>query len=114
MKTPDEIKRALKLCVENTDAGCQPECPYYASKCRVTESEIMPIDALALIQQLEAKNNVLYHTIIGVMHFVDKWLEDAGYDPESDGDGSIAINRAAKAREIALKAIEEAEKRKTF
>lgn len=74
----------------------------------------MSADALALIQQQEAKNNMLYHTLIGVMHFVDKWLDDAGYDPESDADGSIASNRAAKAREIALKAIEEAENRPTF
>ena len=113
-KTPDEIKRGLECCTDISGSMC-PFCQYaengYVSDtCR----EEMASDAHALIQQLEARNNEMYHTILGVMHFVDKWLNDAGYDPEHDADGSDAINRAAKAREIALRAIEEAEKRPTF
>lgn len=119
MKTPDEIKKGLECCLGDTHAYHCDECPYADDESEVDDGcgdngiRLLE-DALTLIQQLEAQNNVMYHTIIGVMHFVDKWLGDAGYDPESDRDGSIAINRAAKAREIALKAIEEAEKRQPF
>ena len=118
-KTPDEIKKGLDCCwshrAKDGSAHCY-ECPYlknhdkYYQQCK----ERMMVDVIAYIHQLEDRNNALYHTILGVMHFVDKWLNDKGYDPESDQNGSIAIDRAARAREIALRAIEEAEKRQPF
>lgn len=40
------------------------------------------------------------------MHFVDKWIYDEPYCDIDDPDGKIAVNRAAEAREIALKEIE--------
>lgn len=46
MKTPDEIKKGLWCCANDK---CE-ECPYDASKCICFEK-----DALAYIQQLEAK-----------------------------------------------------------
>ena len=45
MKTPDEIKKALKLC----GRGCYSGCPYNSFEC----VEEMSRDALAYIQQLE-------------------------------------------------------------
>jgi hypothetical protein len=80
-------------------------------------------DALALIQKLQAenaeksekirvlesRNNALYYTILGVMHFVDKWLDVPAYDPDEDLNGTTAVGRASHAREIALQAIEQLE-----
>lgn len=112
MKYADKIKKGLAdpIHVHYHIADIEPRLTSLA----LHELEFLHEDALALIQQLEDRNNALYHTILGVMHFVDKWLNDKGYDPESDQDGSIAIERAARAREIALRAIEEAEKRQPF
>lgn len=48
MKTPEEIKRAMKGCAKD---DCR-ECAYY--KNRATCMEEMMVDALAYIRQLEA------------------------------------------------------------
>ena len=48
--------------------------------------------------KLLEENKRLQYTLIGVMHSVDKWLDDT--------DGMDEVNRAAQAREIALQAIE--------
>ena len=50
MKTPDEIKKALKCCA--TLHGCN-ECPYHGEKCVSTSTE----DTLAYIQQLERERD---------------------------------------------------------
>ena len=55
-------------------------------------------DAIDTIEALQQENERLDYTLIGVMHFVDKWLDDT--------DGMDEVNRAAKAREVALHAIE--------
>jgi len=117
MKTPDEIKKGLECCIEM----CNSEsCPYWEnSDCTTSVRN----DALALIKQLQAenaekaerirvlesRNNALYHTILGVMHFVDKWLDCPAYDPDEDLNGTTAIGRASQAREITLQAIEHLE-----
>lgn len=49
MKTPEEIKRAMKGCAKD---DCR-ECAYY--KNRATCMEEMMVDALAYIRQLEAE-----------------------------------------------------------
>lgn len=51
----------------------------------------------------------MYNTILSVMHFVDKWLDCPDYDPNADLNGVDAVQRAVKAREIALQAIEQLE-----
>ena len=100
-KTPNEIKKGLECCTVPLCA----ECPYDNEPSCVAKNA----DALALIQQLESRNNTLYHTILGVMHFVDKWLDVPAYDPDKDANGSDAVARASQAREVALKAIEQLE-----
>lgn len=51
MKTPDEIKKALKLC----GRGCYSGCPYKSFEC----VEELSRDALAYIKQLEARIDTL-------------------------------------------------------
>ena len=119
-KTPDEIKK-----------GLEEEIPVHYhidGEPRLTPRLLMDMqwlhkDALALIQQLqdenaekderirvlESRNNALYHTLLGVMHFVDKWLDVPAYDPDEDLKGTTAVGRASQAREIALHAIEHLE-----
>ena len=118
-KSPDEIKLGLECC--GSVDRCRNGCPYghtWYPKCIIDKSN----DALALIQQLqddnaekderirvlESRNNALYHTILGVMHFVDKWIDDApAYDPDEDLNGTVAIGRVSQAREITLQVIEQ-------
>lgn len=97
-KTPDEIKRNIVTCMELNVEKFMPGATQKALS-----------DALALIQSLEDRNNAMYHTILGVMHFVDKWLDSPAYDPDEDLKGTAAVARAAHAREIALQAIEQLE-----
>jgi len=55
----------------------------------------------------EQKADRLFYELVGVMHFTDKWLDD---DYE-DKPLSSYVNRAAEAREVALKAIEAMERK---
>lgn len=96
MKTPDEVKKGLERCKN----GAHCDSCLIAYHCQVEA------DALALIEQLEERNNRLEYTLMGVMHSVDKWLDVEPYDFEKD-DGTEAATRAANTREIALKAIEQ-------
>lgn len=121
-KTPDKIKKGLECCIKSC-YRCEDDCPY-RDVCK-KEMAFMALqeDSLTLIQQLqvenaeqaerirvlESRNNALYHTILGVMHFVDKWLDCPAYDPDEDLKGTAAVARAAHAREIALQAIEQLE-----
>lgn len=52
MKTPEEIKKALEICIGKC-TGNKPHCPYakYVNGCEDTLNR----DALAYIQQLEAR-----------------------------------------------------------
>lgn len=51
------------------------------------------------------------YTLVGVMHFVDKWLNDVEpYSTIDDPDGQIAVERAAEARRVTLEYIEELQK----
>ena len=122
MRPADEIKKGLECC-SNVNFVCNEECPYYKS---LSEGEDCCLkknaDALALIQQLqtenaekdqrirqlEAERDVLDYTLAGVMHSVDKWLDVEPY--KMDGPtGNDAVTRSVLAREIALKAIEQAQ-----
>jgi len=108
MKTPDEIKKGLEQCV-NDAYGCNGKCPYFNSLSNGVDcAGKLHADALAYIQQLEERNSKLEYTLLGVMHSVDKWLDVEPYDFDKD-DGTVAATRASNAREIALKAIENAQ-----
>ena len=48
MKTPEEIKNGLEICI--ADKNCR-DCPYNNGNCGMQ----LEIDALAYIQQLEAR-----------------------------------------------------------
>ena len=123
MKSADETKKGLR-CLSHDRTHTLPcsDCEYHGQglpPCRTAVHE----DAIDLIQQLqddnsekaerirvlESRNNALYHTILGVMHFVDKWLDVPAYDPDEDLNGTTAVGRASHAREIALQAIEQLE-----
>ena len=115
--TPDKIKKALEFGKDNClfvngdckDCAYEKECSTYDCDSMADLPRAMISDALAYIQQLEARNNAMYNTILSVMHFVDKWLDCPGYDPDADLNGVDAVQRAVKAREIALQAIEQLE-----
>lgn len=122
LKNHEEIKKGLACCAASI-YQCADDCPY-REECRSGQGgKAMMEDTLALLQQkeqenaekaerirvLESRNNALYHTILGVMHFVDKWLDSPAYDPDEDLKGTAAVARAAHAREIALQAIEQLE-----
>ena len=52
-KTPEEIKKGLEFC--GSDNDCLPSlCPYY-HECLFEDEYVLQKDALAYIQQLEAK-----------------------------------------------------------
>lgn len=130
MRTFDQLKKSLEYMsitdVEEKMKRAQQGLPY-------AYVEEVAADALRYINQLENIANEqsksmrrsddkiyqltkeierLHNTLSGVMHFVDKWLEDEKpYDGESDPEGDEAVRRAANARKIALDAIEEAENR---
>lgn len=57
MKTPDEIKRALKCCAD--DGFCSP-CPYRKNK--ATCMQEMNTDALNCIERLQAERLALIYT----------------------------------------------------
>lgn len=136
-KTPDEIKKGLECCATVKVGGvCPFDCPLQPL-CASGDDGAVQREILALIQQLqqnnaqlaidkailaaenaekdarirvlESRNNALYHTILGVMHFVDKWLDVPAYDPDEDLHGTTAIGRASQARETTLQAIEQLE-----
>lgn len=56
-------------------------------------------DAADLIEKLEAEKNDLDYKLIGVMHFVDKWLDN----PDSIPD---PVTRASEMREKTLRLVE--------
>ena len=57
MKTPDEIKKGLEWCINDT-YGCNEKCPYFNSLSNGVDCAVkMHADALAYIRQLEAERN---------------------------------------------------------
>ena len=104
-KNPDEIKKGLECCLQGNCNDCPYQPLYNAFRCKIERTK----DAISYTQQLEARNNAMYSTILSVMYFVDKWLDCPDYDPDADLNGVDAVQRAVKAREIALQAIEQLE-----
>lgn len=55
MKTPEEIKKGLECC-ENDSGSCSERCPYFDSLSNGVDcASKMHADSLAYIQELEAK-----------------------------------------------------------
>lgn len=126
MKSSDEIKKAMLHC---SPVSCRSDgCPYrddtpkyegdmpvcrmklwHDMGCLIQQLQAENAEQAERIRVLESRNNALYYTILGVMHFVDKWLDVPAYDPDEDLNGTTAIGRASQAREITLQAIEQLE-----
>ena len=106
MKTPEEIKRGLEGC-GGLDGDCE-NCPY--DEQTIYCNDRLMRDALAYIRPLEERNKTLEYTLLGVMHSIDKWLDVEPYGYDKD-EGTEAATRAANAREVALKAIDQLESR---
>ena len=100
------LQKAARFGVMN----CQL-CPAYSVCPTGTagwNNECMLETSANLIESLSDKNKQLEYTLIGVMHFVDKWLDDIEpYSLIDDPSGQIAIDRAAEARRIMLEHIED-------
>lgn len=83
-------------------------CPVAHECARSDRNLCDPAVAANLIESLFNKNKQLEYTLVGVMHFVDKWLD--GVEPYSlvdDPSGQIAVDRTAEARRITLEHIED-------
>lgn len=101
----EEIVKALRCCSNGSCSEC------FFRKDKQNCQETMEFMAADMLEYLLSKNDRLYYTLMGVMHFVDKWIDDKPhYYDIKDPDGNIAVKRAAEAREIALQAIEKAER----
>lgn len=96
--TDEQILQAFNYCFGETQGTCK-ECPFnkYTGDCCETELQGAAVD---LINRLKAENERLEYTLLGVMHFVDKWLD--GDELEQD-----EVNRAEIMRNRTLKIIEE-------
>jgi hypothetical protein len=82
---PNEIKR----CLENCAGGDCDDCIYNGDTA-----------VLFYIKQLEAEKRNLEDTLLGVMHFVDKWLDEDELEQDE-------VNRADTMRHKTLQIIEE-------
>ena len=89
---PDEIKKVLECCIKD---DCD-NCPDTFGNC---EHNAM-VNALAYINQLETEKRNLEYTLLGVMHFVDKWLDENELKQDE-------VNRADIMRHKTLQIIEE-------
>lgn len=104
----DEVKCAVKYLRESAEFQWCSDCcasdgcgGAYKSDCHYTR-------IANLIESLSDKNKQLEYTLVGVMHFVDKWLDDIEpYSLVDDPSGKIAVDRAAEARRITLEHIED-------
>lgn len=75
MKTPDEIKKGLECCAEASPGACG-HCPY-VNDCEDFGACKLPSDALAYINQLEAR--------------APKWISVKDRLPEDNGDVLICV-----------------------
>ena len=100
MKDKDIIK-ALECCLLSNEHQCEEceQCPL----CEIPQTicqNLLAYHALKLITNLQKEKNDLEYTLEGVMHFVDKWLDD-------DELGQDEVNRAITMREKTLRIVEE-------
>lgn len=94
--TFDKIKKGLECCATfPRESKCDNCTACVDGKCAIKPSEI-----LNLINRQKAKIDNLEYTLLGVMHFVDKWLD--GDELEQD-----EVKRSEIMREKTLKIMEE-------
>ena len=108
----DKAKRiveVLRYCSSGNNGSHCKGCPYYFRDTKQKPCiNVLWEESANLIESLSDKNKQLEYTLVGVMHFVDKWLD--GVEPYSlvdDPSGQIAVDRAAEARRITLEHIED-------
>ena len=107
--TDEEIKSSLEVIA--TTRNCNEckirNCKWGTCNC----SQITANAALGIINRQQAKIENLEYKLLGVMHFVDKWLDGAELEQDE-------VNRAATMREKTLqiteKQQEEIERLKAF
>lgn len=92
----DAIVKALKCCNVPSGRACS-ECPYHevGSGCRTKRNK----DAASLIEEMAKAYHDLEYILMGVMHFVDKWLDDDELKLDE-------FNRALRMREKTLQIVE--------
>lgn len=87
-----QVTKALEYCVEG---DCE-KCPYDE---QTACNEYLKLDAVKVINRLQAENKDLLYKLTGVMHSVDKWLD--GDELKQD-----EVNRASTMREKTLQIVE--------
>lgn len=96
-----EIVKALECCLLSNEHQCEEceKCPLYETYDMICQN-LLAYHALELIKKLTKEKNDLEYTLEGVMHFVDKWLDDDELEQDE-------VNRAITMREKTLKIVEE-------
>jgi hypothetical protein len=96
--TDNEIKKALECCCsETTEKNCG-NCPLF-NVGRPDCYRTLAKHSLDLINRQQAENENLEYKLLGVMHFVDKWLDGAELEQDE-------VNRASAMREKTLQLVE--------
>lgn len=90
------IVKALKCCNVSSGRACS-ECSYHevGAECRTQRNK----DAAELIIEMSKAYDDLEYILMGVMHFVDKWLDGKDLDLDE-------VNRALRMREKTLQIVE--------
>lgn len=94
--TDNEIIKGLKCCGNQMYYCGNKDC-----KAKVLGG------AVDLINRQQAENESLEHKLLGVMHFVDKWLDGAELEQDE-------VNRASAMREKTLQIVEKLEEENDF
>jgi vacuolar-type H+-ATPase subunit I/STV1 len=95
--TDIDIVKALECCNKPVGKNSCEDCPFHHSQGRCTEN--MLTNALDLLNRQQAEIENLEYKLLGVMHFVDKWLNGAELEQDE-------INRAVVMREKTLQIVE--------
>lgn len=96
-----DIIKALECCLISNEQQCEQceKCPLYETYDMICQN-LLAYHALEFIKKLIKEKNNLEYTLEGVMHFVDKWLDDDELEQDE-------VNRAITMREKTLRIVEE-------
>lgn len=98
--TDKEIIKALEVCLESKlCAHCPMTAEGYTSNYGTACRKSLLRYTTNLFNRLQAENERLEYTLLGVMHSVDKWLDGAELEQDE-------VNRAVTMREKTLRIIE--------
>ena len=95
-----DIIKALECCLlsnEHQEEDCE-NCPFNECPTIICQN-LLAYHSLSIIKKLVEEKNNLEYALVGVMHFVDKWLD--GDELKQD-----EVNRAAIMREKTLQIVE--------